>query len=64
MWSKCVDVNFHTTFAICFSAAKSVALSLLILPGNNFNRDVLEGCDIGGANIKTSPKGFINSTLF
>ena len=62
--SKCADPNFHITFFVCVSAAKSVTLSLLILPRKRLNRDVLKGCDIEGANIITAPKGFINSTLF
>ena len=52
------------TFVVCVSAAKYVAPPLLIFPGNRLNRDVLEGCDIEGANITTAPKGFINYTLY
>ena len=44
--SKCADTNFHMTFVVCVSAAKSVALPLLIIPGKRLNRDVLKGCDI------------------
>ena len=57
LWSKCADVNFHMTFAVCVSAAKSVAPPLFILPGNRLNRGVLEGYDIEGGNITTAPKG-------
>ena len=46
------------------SADKSVAPPLLIISGKRLNRDVIEGCDIQGANITTAPKGFVNSTLF
>ena len=53
--SKCADANFHTTFAVCVSAAKSVTAPLLILPGKRLNRDVIEGFDIEGANITTAP---------
>ena len=63
MCPKCADANFHITFVICVSAAKSVASPLSILPGKRFNRDVPEGCDIEGAKITTSPKSFINYTL-
>ena len=45
------------TFDVCVSAAKSVAPPLSILPGKRFNRDVLEGCNIEGANITREPKG-------
>ena len=58
MLSKCADANFHMTFVICVSAAKSVALPLLILPGKRLNMDVLEGCDIEGINITTENKRF------
>ena len=64
VWSKCADANFHMNFFVCVSAAKSLAPSLLILPVKRLNMDVLEGCDIEGANITTASKGFINSTLF
>ena len=64
VWSKCADANFHTTFAVCVSAAKYVAPPLLIIPGKLLNQDVLEVCNIEGANIKTPPKDFINYTLF
>ena len=64
VWSKCSDTNFHTDFVICVSVAKFVALQLLTLPANWFNMDVLEGCDIEGAHVTTSPKGSINYTLF
>ena len=64
MWSKFADADFHTTFVVCVSADKYVAPPLLILPGNRLNRDVIESCDIEGANIKISPKGFINYILF
>ena len=64
MWSKCSDANFHMTFFVCVSAAKSVGPPLLVLPGKRLNRDVLEAYDIEGATITTAPKGFINSTLF
>ena len=52
MWSKCADANFHMNFIVCVSNPKSVALPLLILPRKRFKRDVLEGFDIEGANIK------------
>ena len=52
------------TFSVCVSAAKYVVLSLLIIPGKRLNRDVLGGFDIEVANITTSPKNIINSTLF
>ena len=64
MWSNFADAHFHTTFVICVSTAKYVAPPLLILPGKRLNRDVIEGCDIGGARITTSKKVFINSNLF
>ena len=51
------------TFVVCVSAAKSAVPPLLILPGKRLNRDVIEGCNIEGANITTAPKGLINSTL-
>ena len=57
MWSKCADTNFHITFVVCVSAAKYFAPPLMILLGDWLNRDVLEGCDIEGDNITTSPKG-------
>ena len=41
VWSKCADANFHMTSVVCVSADKSVALSLLILPGNHLTRDAL-----------------------
>ena len=63
MWSNCADANFHMTFVVYVSAAKYDALPLLIMPGKWFNRDVIEGWDIEGSNITTTPKGFINSTL-
>ena len=63
-WSNWADANFHMTFVVCVSAAKSIAPLLLILPGKRLNRDVLGGCDIEGSNITKSPKYFINSTLF
>ena len=43
VWSKCSDANFHMTFVVCFSAAKSVAPPLLILPGKRLNGDVFQG---------------------
>ena len=46
MWSKCSDASFCMTFAVCVSAAKYVALSLLILPEKLLNRDALEIFDI------------------
>ena len=64
LWSKCDDENFHMTFFVCVSAAKSVAPPLLILPGKRLNRDVFEGCDIEGTNITIALKNFINSALF
>ena len=64
MWSKCADANFRMTFVVCVSIAKYVAQPLLILPEKRLNIDVIGGCDVEGANIKTVPKGFINSTLF
>ena len=64
VWSKFVDANFHMKVFVCFSATKSVAPPLLLLPVKSMNRGVLEGCDIQGANITTALKGFINSTLF
>ena len=64
MWSKCADANFRMTFVVYVSIAKYVAQPLLILPEKRLNIDVIGGCDVEGANIKTVPKGFINSTLF
>ena len=64
MWSNCADAGFHMTFAVCVSAAKSVAPPLVILPGKQLNRDVLDGCDIEVTIITTEPKGFINYNLF
>ena len=64
VWSKCADASFHMTFVVCVFAAKSVAPPLLIIPGRQLNRGVLEGFDIEGANITTAPKGFISYTLF
>ena len=64
VWSKFADANFHMTFVVCFSAAKSFAPPLFILPGQRLNRDVLEGCNIEGAKISTAPKVLTNSTLF
>ena len=52
------------TFFVCVYAAKYVALPLLILPRKRLNRYVLKGFYIEGANITTSPKGFIDYTLF
>ena len=63
MWSKCVDANFHMTFAICVSYDKYFAPPMLILPVKRLNRSVIECCNIEGAIITTSPKGFLNSTL-
>ena len=56
MWSKCADANFYMNFFVCVSDDKSVAPPLLILPGNRFNREVISGFNIEGANIKTAPK--------
>ena len=64
MVKVCDDENFHMTFIRCISAAKSAVPPLLILPGKRLNRDVIKGCNIEGANITTSPKGFIDYTLF
>ena len=64
MWSKCADANFHNNFFVCFSAAKNVVPPLLILPLNRLNMDALEELYIEGDKITTSPKVFINSTLF
>ena len=58
VWSKCADAKFRMTFFVCVSAAKYVALPLLILPGRRSNRDVIVGCDIGGAKITTVTKYF------
>ena len=63
MWSKCADTNFHMKFSVCVSSDKYVAPLLLIISGERFNMDVLEGCDIEGDNITTSAKVFINYTL-
>ena len=52
------------TFVLFVSADKYVALPLLIIPGQRLNRDVIEGCNINGAIITTSTKGFINYNLF
>ena len=52
------------TFVVCDPDAKHVAPPLLIIPGKRLNRDVLGGFDIEVANITTSPKNIINSTLF
>ena len=64
MWSKCADENFHMTFFVCASAAKSTAPPLLILHGKRFNRDVPVGFYIKGDRILKNPKGFINYTLY
>ena len=64
VWSKFADANFHMTFVVRVSANKYVVSPLLIFSGKRLNRDVIEGCDVDGANITTAPKGFINSTLF
>ena len=64
VWSKCADANFHITFVVCVSPDKYVAPPLLILPVKRFNRDVLKGFDIEGANITTARKVLINSTFF
>ena len=64
VWSKCADEDFHMIFVVCVSSAKSIAPQLFILPVKRLSRDVLEVCDIEGANITTKPKGFINYTLF
>ena len=64
VWLNCSDENFHMTFVVYISTAKYVAPPLLVLPGKQFNRDVLEDFDIEGASITTAPKGFIKSTLF
>ena len=52
------------TFFVCVFTAKSVALSLFIIPVKRLNMDVLEGCDVEGGIITKSSKGFINYTLF
>ena len=64
MWSKFADANFHMTFVVCVSADKYFLLPLFIIHGKRLNRDVIEVCDIKGANITTVPKYFINYTLF
>ena len=64
MWSKCANENFHMTFVVCVSADKSVTSPMSILPGKRLNMDVFKGCNIEGANITTSPEGFINSNFF
>ena len=61
--SKFSDANFHMNFAVYVSAAKYVTPPLSIIPGKQFNRNIIECCNIEGYNITTSPKGFINSTL-
>ena len=64
MCSKCVDANSHIAFVVCVSSDKSVVTPLLILLGKRLNRDAIEGFNIEVHNIKTSPNGFINYTLF
>ena len=56
VWSKCADANFHTTFVVCVSDAKSIATPLLIPTVNMLNMDVIKGCDTGGARVTKSPK--------
>ena len=58
MWSKCADDNFNMNFVVCVFATKSVAPTLLILPGKWLNRDVIEGCNIEVDNITTASKKF------
>ena len=43
VWSKCANANFDMTFFVGVFAAKSVALSLFIIPVKRLNMDVLEG---------------------
>ena len=64
MCGQILMIKIYMTFVIFVSTAKSVAPSLLILPGKRLNRGVLEGCDIEGANITTATIFFINYTLF
>ena len=62
VWSKCADTNFYMTFSVYIYAPKSVAPPLLVLPEKRLNKNFIEFCDIKGANLTTTPKGFINST--
>ena len=41
VWSKCADANFHMTFSVCVSAAKSIVPLLLVLSGKRLNRGII-----------------------
>ncbi|KAG2996398.1 hypothetical protein PC123_g21984 [Phytophthora cactorum] len=64
VWSTEPTANFHLTIVACGSAASFVVPPAFVLPGKTVSSRLLEGCEVTGAAVATSPSGFMNSALF
>ena len=64
VWSKSIETNSHVTFVACASASGFVIPPLIILQGKRLNRDVMDEMKVPNARVTTSPKGFINESIF
>ena len=59
VWSKSSDTNFHMKFVVCVSAAETVSLPLLIVPGKFWKVVIFRVLM-----LQQHQNIFINSTLF
>ncbi|KAG2776097.1 hypothetical protein PC116_g22458 [Phytophthora cactorum] len=64
VWSTEPTANFHLTIVACGSAVGFVIPPAFVLPGKTVTSRLLEGCEVTGAAVATSPSGFMNSALF
>ena len=64
VWSKAADALFHLTLVVACAANGYVVPPLFIVPGHCLNCDVMDKCSVEGSIITTTPKGFMNASVF